>query len=140
MGDGSTIQGRQAEALVKRGLLLRDESLEGLAGQMDVDATTFTETVADFNRAAREGGDIFGRVVIGGELDSPPYYACRVFPTLSGTGGGVRVNGRAQALDAQGQAIPGLWAAGEVTGGLAGVQGPSAVVFGRVAGRNAATN
>ena len=63
--------------------------------------------------------------------------------TLHYTMGGVRINERAEVLDDRGKAIPGLWAAGEVTGGIHGVNRMGAngindaLVFGRIAGQDA---
>ena len=78
-------------------------------------------------------------------LDGGPWYACKKVPTVHHTMGGVRINDKAEVLDTQGRVIRGLYAAGEVTGGIHGSNrlGGNAIadvmVFGRTAGTNAAT-
>ncbi len=79
-----------------------------------------------------------------GDLSKAPYYAIQIAPGIHHTMGGLKINTDCQVLDTQGAAIPGLFAAGEVTGGVHGGNriGGNAVcdfvVFGRVAGRGAA--
>lgn len=79
-------------------------------------------------------------------LTEAPYYAVMVTPAVHHTMGGLRINTEAQVLDHQGNVIPGLFAAGEVTGGvhggnrLGGNAMADIVTFGRIAGRNAAEN
>ena len=76
-------------------------------------------------------------------IDTAPYYAAARVPTVHHTMGGVRINVNAQVLDENGNVIPGLYAAGEVTGGIHGSNrlGGNAltdtVVFGRIAGESA---
>ena len=78
------------------------------------------------------------------KLVKPPFWACYAAMTVHYTMGGVRINARAEVLDGRGRPIPGLWAAGEVTGGIhgrnrMGANGINdALVFGRIAGRRAA--
>ncbi|MEG0752268.1 MAG: FAD-binding protein, partial [Angelakisella sp.] len=77
-------------------------------------------------------------------IDNGPFYAAPRVPTVHHTMGGVQINTDAQVLKADGSVINGLWAAGEVTGGIHGANrlGGNAltdtVVFGRIAGANAA--
>ena len=77
-------------------------------------------------------------------MDKPPFYASARMPTVHHTMGGVEINLNAQVLDADGKVIPGLYAAGEVTGGIHGKNrlGGNALVdihvFGRIAGAHAA--
>ncbi len=74
----------------------------------------------------------------------PPYYAMRLWPKVHHTMGGVCIDTSARVINIDGQVIPGLYAAGEVTGGVHGAcrLGSCAIteclVFGRIAGRNAA--
>jgi len=78
-------------------------------------------------------------------LDEGPYYAIAQWPAVHHTMGGLRINKMAQVIDIWGAPIPRLFAAGEVTGGihgsnrLGGNATPDCVVFGRIAGTNAAT-
>lgn len=73
-----------------------------------------------------------------------PYYAGVFTPSVHHTMGGVKINVRTQVLDKNGSVIPGLYAAGEVTGGIHGKNRvgcnavPDALVYGRIAGREAA--
>lgn len=77
------------------------------------------------------------------KLDNPPYYAVKVSPGIHHTMGGVKINEKAQVIDKNGNIIKGLYAAGEVTGGIHGTNrlGGNALsdlgTFGRIAGKNA---
>ena len=77
-------------------------------------------------------------------LESGPYYAVAQWPSVHFCCGGVRIDSQARALDFNGEPIPRLFAAGEVCGGIHGSNrlGGNAiaecVVFGRIAGKNAA--
>ena len=78
--------------------------------------------------------------------DTAPYYAIKVTAGVHHTMGGVKINTSTEVLNEQDAVIPGLYAAGEVTGGVHGANrlGGNAVadftVFGRIAGQNAAAN
>lgn len=88
--------------------------------------------------------DAFGRTLYEPRSSTPPFYAAARIPTVHHTMGGVRINQYTQVLNENGQIIPGLYAAGEVTGGIHGANrlGGNAlndtVVFDRIAGENAA--
>ncbi len=75
-----------------------------------------------------------------------PFYGIRLWPKVHHTMGGIRINTRAQVINLDGHPIKGLYAAGEVTGGVHGAcrLGSCAItdclVFGRIAGKNAATH
>ena len=87
----------------------------------------------------------FGRTSFAEPLDTAPYYAIKVAPGVYHTMGGLKINAETEVLSADG-AIDNLYAAGEVTGGVHGANrlGGNAVadivVFGRIAGTNAAAN
>ena len=93
--------------------------------------------------AAKNDPD-WGRVSFANPLDMAPYYAIKVTAGIHHTMGGVKINTNTQVLTADDVAIPGLYAAGEVTGGVHGANrlGGNAVsdfvVFGRIAGEQAA--
>ncbi|MPN56428.1 Fumarate reductase flavoprotein subunit [bioreactor metagenome] len=78
------------------------------------------------------------------KIETAPFYACPAKPAVHHTMGGLQINTNAQVLSTSGNPIPGLYAAGEVTGGIhAGNRlGGNAIadifVFGRTAGENAA--
>lgn len=98
-----------------------------------------------YNRAAVEGGDEFGRpqaeMV---PLREPPFYGIPVWPALFNTQGGPRRGAAGEVIGTGGTPIPGLFSAGEL-GSIWGSLYPGAgnvteaVVFGRIAGRSAAT-
>lgn len=122
---------------------------------MGVPAETLTATIEEYNRHC-VGGDLegqedeFGRTLfsdVEGENDGindAPFYAAKRVPTVHHTMGGVEINANAEVLNANGEVIPGLFAAGEVTGGIHGTNrlGGNAltdiIVFGRIAGASAA--
>ena len=79
-------------------------------------------------------------------IDKPPFYAVRVWPKVHYCMGGAAINEKAEVMDVMGKTIPGLFAAGEVTGGIHGASrlGGCAIAdglcFGRIAGESAAKN
>ena len=128
-----------------KGYALSGDSVEVLAEAMGVDAATFAKTMEDWNAAvAAQKDEAFGRTSFAKPLDTAPYYAIKVAPGIHHTMGGVVINTSAQVLTADGAPIEGLYAAGEVTGGVHGANrlGGNAVadivVFGRIAAQNAA--
>lgn len=137
--------GENIEALVERGSILKADTLANLALQMEVPAEALEKTVADFNRMVAEKNDPeFGRTVFAQKIDTAPFYAVARVPSVHHTMGGIRINDKAQVLKKDGSSIPGLYAAGEVTGGihgnnrLGGNALPDIIVFGRIAGKNVA--
>ena len=112
---------------------------------MGVPAQAFVDTVTKYNSYVEQGFDPdFGKRALEAKLDSPPFYAGAARPAVHHTMGGVVINSKTQVIDRQGEVIPGLYAAGEVTGGIHGTNrvGGNALadmsVFGRIAGTNAA--
>ena len=102
------------------------------------------KTVKEFNEAVAKQSDSFGRKVWGNTIEVGPFYATPRCPSIHHTMGGLTINTETQVLKTDGTVIPGLYAAGEVTGGIHGTNrlGGNAladiIVFGRIAGRNAA--
>ena len=128
-----------------KGFALKGETIDELAAAMGTDAATLTETLNTWNAAvAAQKDDEFGRMSFANALDTAPYYAIKVAPGIHHTMGGIVINTSAEVLDEAGNAIPGLYAAGEVTGGVHGANrlGGNAVadivVFGRIAAQSAA--
>jgi succinate dehydrogenase/fumarate reductase flavoprotein subunit len=141
--------------------LIKDDTLEGLAQKIGVDAKGLAETVTRFNGFAGEGkdpdfgsgdsgyerytGDIYAPHPTLGTIEKPPFYAVQIFPGSLGTKGGPRTNKDAQVLDVRGKVIPGLYAAGNTA---APVSGPAyyggggtigvGMTFGYLAGIHAA--
>lgn len=114
------------------------DSIEGLAALINMDPAVLKKTVEDYNN----GIDPFGRTVLGKIIEGP-YVAVKTLPSNHYTMGGVKVNANAQVIDKNNQPIIGLYAAGEVMGGLYGdgrVAGNNTlddIVFGKIAGANA---
>lgn len=128
-----------------KGYALTGSTYEELAEAMGADAATFAKTMEDWNAAVgAQKDEAFGRTSFANALDTAPYYAIKVAPGIHHTMGGVVIDTSAQVLTADGAPIEGLYAAGEVTGGVHGANrlGGNAVadivVFGRIAAQSAA--
>ena len=128
------------------GYFVKADTIPELAKKLDVNQKAFIETMDTYIKDCKEGlknDKAFGRKIQYPMLN-PPYYAALVTPSMQSTYGGIKTNTKAEALDTKGHVIPGLYAAGEVTGGIHGANrlGGNAVadlmVFGRIAGKNAA--
>lgn len=133
------------ESYSKQGLLIEGASIAELAERLNIPAADLENTVKNYNAYTDTHKDAdFGRADMPRKLETPPFYAVEVAPSVHHTMGGLAINGRAEVLDTEGRAIPGLFAAGEVTGGIHGANrlGGNAVadiaVFGKIAGENAA--
>ena len=118
-----------------------------LAQAIGCDEATLQNTVDTWNGYVADGADPeFNRTSFAEPLDTAPYYAIKIAPGIHHTMGGVTINTDAQVLDSDGNVIDGLFAAGEVSGGLHGGNrlGGNAVadiiVFGRIAGDGAAAS
>ena len=132
------------QGYIKKGFTVTGETYEELAKAMEVDEAAFAETMAAWNECVANKTDAeFGRTSFAEPLDTAPYYALTVTPGVHHTMGGVKINTNTEVLDASGNVIPGLYAAGEVTGGVHGANrlGGNAVadiiVFGQIAGQAA---
>ncbi len=135
----SVIQG-----YITAGYTVNGETYEELAEAMGVDAQAFAQTMEEWNQCVDNGENPeFGRTSFANPLDCAPYYAINVTAGIHHTMGGLKINTDAQVLDTEDNVIPGLFAAGEVTGGVHGANrlGGNAVadfvVFGRIAGQSA---
>ncbi len=99
------------------------------------------ETVARYNRFVDAGEDAdFGKRNPRYKIQTPPFYAAWSTPILHDSLTGLRTNPRAQVIDIRGDVIPGLYCAGESQGGFAQHGLGRCLVFGRIAGRDAAVN
>jgi fumarate reductase flavoprotein subunit len=132
------------ESYVRMGLTIEADTLEELAEIMDMDPEILMATVETYNNSVASGTDeTFGRADMPRALDTPGYYLIEVGPAVHHTMGGLVINTSAQVLDESGNPIPGLFAAGEGTGGVHGGNrlGGNAladiIVFGRIAGQSA---
>ena len=122
------------------------DTLEGLAKIIQVPAENLVASVKRFNELVALGEDKdFGvpKQEFKHKIEAPPFYAMSKTYRMRHTYGGVRINGRAQVIDRRGEVIPRLYAAGEFTGSVHGIERDGGcgwtdlVVFGRAAGRNA---
>ena len=132
--------------LIASGAVVQADTLEELAEKIGCPVDTFVETCTNFNKYVAESNDPeCGRVVFPDnaalEMEGP-FYACKRAPAVHHTMGGIKVNVKNQALAEDGSVIPGLYAAGEVTGGFHGSNrlGGNAISEVITTGRNAATN
>ena len=135
----SVIQG-----YITKGYTVTGSTYAELADAMGVDADAFTATMEKWNACVEAGKDEeFGRTSFANPLNTAPYYAIKVTAGIHHTMGGLTINSDTQVLAGDGTVIDGLYAAGEVTGGVHGANrlGGNAVadftVFGRIAGQQA---
>jgi tricarballylate dehydrogenase len=150
----------RAEYRIRRVTKVQAETIEALASQLyRVDATRFLKTVREFNAAVRteipfDPNVKDGRSTAGlrlpksnwaNTIDTPPFEAYAVTCGVTFTFGGLRISPAAEVLASDGNPIPGLFACGSSAGGLFYFNYPggsglvSAAVFGKIAGRAAAT-
>lgn len=140
-------------------------TLRELAEKIEIDPEGLESTVQRYNTHVEKGSDPdFGRgsssydLAFGdqsregvlqtlGPIERAPFYACRVYSGVLGTKGGPKINAKSEVLHLRGRPINGLYAAGNVSAGFTGMAYPGgggtlgpALVFGHIAGRNAAAN
>ena len=137
--NSSVIQG-----YIKKGYTVTGATYEELAKAMGVDEAALAETMNNWNGYVEAKNDPdFGRTSFANPLNTAPYYAIKVTAGVHHTMGGLKINPNTEVLNENGEVIPGLFAAGEVTGGVHGANrlGGNAVadftVFGRIAGQAA---
>lgn len=137
---------RNAVIGVETGDAWRGDTPEELARAMGLPPETLRKTIDDYNEGVRRKRDAFGKssAELLHEIRKPPFWACFAGMTIHYTMGGLATDAKAQVLSDSGEPLPGLFAAGEATGGVHGINRMGAngindaVVFGRIAGRNAA--
>lgn len=129
-----------------KGLLTKCDDYKALAELIGTNEENIKETIENWIETVKNNEDKeFGRKGMDktrSDLSKPPYYAVQISPGIHHTMGGVQVDTKSEVLDKEGKAIPGLYAAGEVTGGIHGANrlGGNAVTDIVVFGRNAAKN
>ncbi|MCY7008880.1 flavocytochrome c [Fusobacterium simiae] len=135
---------KAADGYVKKGFAV-EGTLEEIAAKIGADAKTLEATLNKYNEAVKNKVDSeFNKKTLPKELTGTKYYAIEVSPAVHHTMGGVRINTNAEVIGKNGRPIKGLYAAGEVTGGIHGANriGGNAVaditIFGKIAGENAA--
>jgi succinate dehydrogenase/fumarate reductase flavoprotein subunit len=130
---------------IEKGWIKRGSTLADLAGRISMEGSVLERTIRSFNESCRTGVDPeFGRAAeMMGPIDRPPYYALELWPGIISTSGGPRHDKESRVLDHSGRPIPRLYAAGELGSLFGWLYEPGGglsecVVFGRIAGRNAA--
>ena len=132
---------------LEKGVVRKFDHLEELASHYGLPPDALKATVEKYNTYVtnnldEEFGKPFPQKTA--PMNHPPYYGIRLWPKVHHTMGGVQINARGQVIDLNQNPIKGLYAAGEVTGGIHGAcrLGSCAIteclVFGRISGRNAA--
>ena len=136
---------KATEKYISTGITVEGETIEDLAEKIDVDPKTLAETLNNWNKYVADKKDPdFGRTTgMDKDLSQAPYYAIKIAPGIHHTMGGVHIDTSAEVIDTEGNTIPGLFAAGEVVGGVHGGNriGGNAVadivVFGKIASDSA---
>ncbi|MDO4432122.1 MAG: flavocytochrome c [Aerococcaceae bacterium] len=131
----------------EKGFVVKAETIEELAAALEIPAENLTATLEEWNKSVEAKKDeAFGReTAMDNNLTTAPYYAIKIAPGIHHTMGGLKINTNAQVLSEAGEPIKGLYASGEVTGGVHGSNriGGNAVadiiIFGRQAGEQSAT-
>jgi flavocytochrome c len=135
------------ETYANQHLMKEDKDLAGLAARIGIPSAALSETMARYAAFQKSGTDEdFGRssTQMTSPLQTPPFYAIRVKPAIHHTMGGIRVDADMHVLRSDDTPVPGLFAAGEVTGGVHGANRlggngvADIVVNGKIAGQNAA--
>lgn len=129
---------------IKQPYCVTGNTLDEIAAKMKVPAAALKATMQEYGATVAAKADKkFGRADLPRALDKAPFYAITVTPAVHHTMGGVKIDTKTQVYDANGQVIPGLFAAGEVTGGvhggnrLGGNAQADIVTFGHIAGQQA---
>ncbi len=132
------------DSLVEQKRAFKADTLEDLAAQIGVSPENLVKSVDAFNASVDGATDEFGRTLFMHKIDTAPFYAGKRVPTVHHTMGGIKITPETRVVDVNGVVIKGLFAAGEVTGGIHGANrlGGNALTdvntFGRIAGEQAA--
>ena len=140
-------QGETNKKALADGTLFEAQTIEELAGKIGVPAEELKKTIAEYNKTVDTKKDPLGRAprMLAHKIEKAPFYAGPIGMARHHTMGGVKIDVKARVLDRHGKVIPGLYAAGEVTGGIHGTNrvGGNALgdafTYGRIAGESAAT-
>lgn len=125
------------------------KTLKDLALFYNIIVEELDQSINIFNQTIEMGEDkYFNKQILekAGKIDKPPFYGIRLWPKVHHTMGGIKINTKGQVIDVNNKAIENLYAVGEITGGVHGASrlGSSAIteclVFGRIAGKNIASN
>lgn len=144
---GVAASGWDVRRAVQKGTVKTYDRIKDLAAGFGLDSTRLSCTLKKFNRHLAAGRDTeFAKPILrrARPLQQAPFFGVRIQPKVHYTMGGILINGKAQVLDVDSRPIEGLFAAGEITGGVHGAcrLGGCAIidclVFGRIAGKTAA--
>lgn len=140
--------GAEVGDMIDLGRVVAADTLDELAAKLKMPVENLKASIDNYNAVVRgEKKDPLGFLAnnkADRQMTEGPWYACQKVPTVHHTMGGLQINKHAQVLDVNGKVIPGLYAAGETTGGIHGSNrlGGNAIadimVFGRTAGTSAA--
>lgn len=136
---------KATEKYVSIGITTQADTVKELAEKLGIDPDTLDETVMNWNKYVADKNDPdFGRNTgMEHDLSQAPYYAIKIAPGIHHTMGGVKIDTDAEVISTEGKPIPGLFAAGEVTGGvhggnrIGGTAVTDIVVFGTIASESA---
>ncbi len=136
--------GQSVEDLIEKGIIIKAETLADLEKALNIPDGNLQKTIADYNLAVENKKDSeLNRELFDKKIEVGPFFAVSRVPSVHYTIGGVKINENTEVLDKEGNVIKGLFAAGEVTGGvhggnrLGGNGVTDTIVFGRIAGKNA---
>jgi urocanate reductase len=145
IADQQIVGDRDISDLLERGDVYQADTLEELAEKIGVPPENLVAEVEKYNSYVDNQYDPdFGKENFGNRIEVPPFVATPRSPAVHHTMGGVQIDTQARVLSEEGQPIPGLYAAGEVTGGihagnrLGGNAQADIFVFGKIAGESAA--
>lgn len=138
-------ENKAVEEYVSHDLVVQADTIKDLADKLSIDSNTLSQTIERYNHFAETKRDEdFGRTTgMRHPINKGPFYAIKIAPGVHHTMGGVTINTDTQVLDTDKQVIQGVFAAGEVVGGVHGANriGGNAVadiiIFGMQAGRKA---
>ena len=144
------------EYFIQQATMVESDTIEKLAEGLDINVPTLVKTICDYNKSVQDGEfnptELDGKGTIGltppksnwaQKFDSPPYIGYAVTCGITFTFGGLKIDTRCRVQDTSDVPIPGLYAAGELTGGLfynnypGGAGLMAGAVFGKIAGREA---
>jgi succinate dehydrogenase/fumarate reductase flavoprotein subunit len=151
MGDSYAVPKKVVPRMLEKGMeigaIKKFDTLEDLAKNYNIPVDVFLKEVARWNGFVEaKKDDDFGCMIFPDAKPTiaPPFYAARLWPKVHHTMGGLVIDKNAQVTGFNFKPVKGLYAAGEVTGGvhgavrLGGVAMADCLVFGRIAGQNAA--
>jgi len=144
------------EYFIQQATMVESDTIEQLAEGLDINVPSLVKTIYDYNKSVQDGEfnptELDGKGTIGltppksnwaQKFDSPPYIGYAVTCGITFTFGGLKIDTRCRVQDTSDVPIPGLYAAGELTGGLfynnypGGAGLMAGAVFGKIAGREA---